>query len=309
LDVAYPVAEVWPEPPDPKLLHVIVELPSGERCFSSYINPRSFLRRRGVRDVDGQPLHKRARLDPAIPAWLKELHSKTWGRGVELKATLFRKAVVTRKHYDTLQNILNQKYPGRNTKEYDGRGHNVTSDKLYVLEKIALAGPDLDLPEAIDLDDDLEAISGDDGLEASSDDDSQEASSDDDSQEASSDDDSQEASSDDDSQEASSDDNGLKASNDDDGQEPSNDDDGPEPSNEDDSEINSSFPFTLRYLDLSSLELESAQDRFPLPLYRREEYRHIPWLIGASPNSGVGSIIVNGQPGTGEVLVSLSHRI
>jgi hypothetical protein len=230
-------------------------------------------------------------LDPAIPAWLKELHSKTWGRGVELKATLFRKAVVTRKHYDTLQNILNQKYPGRNTKEYDGRGHNVTSDKLYVLEKIALAGPDLDLPEAIDLDDDLEAISGDDGLEASSDDDSQEASSDDD------------------SQEASSDDNGLKASNDDDGQEPSNDDDGPEPSNEDDSEINSSFPFTLRYLDLSSLELESAPDRFPLPLYRREEYRHIPWLIGASPNSGVGSIIVNGQPGTGEVLVSLSHRI
>ena len=280
------ISDYWPvaSPPTPKNLHIIVQLPSGERCVHCplYVNPHLFLRRRGVPDVDGQPLHKRARLDPAIPAWLKELHSKTWGRGVELKATLFRKAVVTRKHYDTLQNILNQKYPGRNTKEYDGRRHNVTSDKLYVLEKIALAGPDLDLPEAIDLDDDLEAISGDDGLEASSDDDSQEA---------------------------SSDDNGLKASNDDDGQEPSNDDDGPEPSNEDDSEINSSFPFTLRYLDLSSLELESAQDRFPLPLYRREEYRHIPWLIGASPNSGVGSIIVNGQPGTGEVLVSLSHRI
>jgi hypothetical protein len=131
-----------------------------------------------------------------------------------------------------LQNILNQKYPGRNTKEYDGRGHNVTSDKLYVLEKIALAGPDLDLPEAIDLDDDLEAISGDDGLEASK------------------------------------------------------DDDGLEANNGNDSEINTSFPFTLRYLNLSSLGLESTPDRFPLPLYRREEYHHISWLIKKHPETG-----------------------
>jgi hypothetical protein len=31
LDVADSVAEVWPEPPDTKHLHIIVELPSGKR--------------------------------------------------------------------------------------------------------------------------------------------------------------------------------------------------------------------------------------------------------------------------------------
>jgi hypothetical protein len=62
------------------------------------------------------------------------------------------------------------------------------------------------------------------------------------------------------------------------------DDDGPEAS--DDSEINSYFPFTLRYLDLSTLRLESELDRFPLVLF-----------------------IVSGRPGTGEVFVSLSRRI
>ena len=173
------------------------------------------------------------------------LHSKIWGL-VKLKPTLFRKAVVTREHYDILQNILNQKYPDRNTKEYDGGDHDVTSDKLYVLEEIALAEPDLDGPEA---------ISGDDGLEASKDDDGQEA------------------------------------------------------NNGDDSEINTSFPFTLRYLNLSSLGLESMPDRFPLPLYRCEEYHHISWLIKKHPETGNNSFIVSGQPGTGEVLVSLSHKI
>jgi hypothetical protein len=44
------------------------------------------------------------------------------------------------------------------------------------------------------------------------------------------------------------------------------DDDGPEASDEDDSEINSYFPFTLRYLDLSTIRLESELDHFPLVL-------------------------------------------
>ena len=101
----------------------------------SYVNPRLPLRRRGVvPDVNSQPPQKRSRVDPA---WLNELRSKIWGR-MDLKPTLFRKAVVTREHYDILQNILNQKYPDRNTKEYDGGDHDVTSDKLYVLEEIMM---------------------------------------------------------------------------------------------------------------------------------------------------------------------------
>ncbi len=86
-------------------------------------------------------------------------------------------------------------------------------------------------------------------------------------------------------------------------------DDGPEASNEDDSEINSLFPFTLRYMDLSTLELEHTSDRFPSSLFIREEYDHISKLISEQPKTGKGSVIVSGQPGTGEVLISLSRRI
>ena len=32
MEVADSVAEVWPERPNPQHLHIIVELPSGERC-------------------------------------------------------------------------------------------------------------------------------------------------------------------------------------------------------------------------------------------------------------------------------------
>jgi len=86
-------------------------------------------------------------------------------------------------------------------------------------------------------------------------------------------------------------------------------DDGPEASNEDDSEINSLFPFTLRYMDLSTLELKHTSDRFPSSLFIREEYDHISKLISEQPKTGKGSVIVSGQPGTGEVLISLSRRI
>jgi hypothetical protein len=87
------------------------------------------------------------------------------------------------------------------------------------------------------------------------------------------------------------------------------DDDDLGASDEDDSEINSLFPFTLSYLDLSILELENMSDRFPLPLFLRQEYDHISNLINGHPRNGKGSVIVSGQPGTGEVLVSLSCSI
>jgi hypothetical protein len=44
LDIADPIAGVWPEPPNPEHLHIIVELPSVASCFPSDVNPHSFLR-------------------------------------------------------------------------------------------------------------------------------------------------------------------------------------------------------------------------------------------------------------------------
>ena len=77
-----------------------------------------------------------------------------------------------------------------------------------------------------------------------------------------------------------------------------------------DFEINSFFPCILRYLDLSALELKSELKRLPLPLFLRQEYGHISeWINKKSPENGRGSVMVSGQPGTGEVLVSPSRRI
>jgi hypothetical protein len=49
--------------------------------------------------------------------------------------------------------------------------------------------------------------------------------------------------------------------------------------------------------------------RLPLPLLLRQEYKDISELIKKRPQNSGGSVIVSGQPGTGEFLVSLSHRI
>ena len=73
-------------------------------------------------------------------------------------------------------------------------------------------------------------------------------------------------------------------------------------SNEDGSETNSLFPFTLRFLDLSTLCLEVVPERLPSPLCIRGEYDFISALIGEGPQSKHGSVVVSGQPGTGEVL-------
>ena len=88
------------------------------------------------------------------------------------------------------------------------------------------------------------------------------------------------------------------------------DDDSEARKEEDGFEINSFFPFTLTFLDLSTLGLkEEVSKRLPLPLFLREEYDYISTLIRKRPQGDQGSVIVSGQPGTGEVLVSLSHRI
>ena len=68
------------------------------------------------------------------------------------------------------------------------------------------------------------------------------------------------------------------------------------------------FPFTLRFLDLSGLSLKKVPKRLPSPLFLRQEYDDITALIENGPQTK-DSVVVSGQPGTGEVLVSLSHRI
>ena len=88
------------------------------------------------------------------------------------------------------------------------------------------------------------------------------------------------------------------------------DDIDPEATNPDGSDIKSFFPSTLSFLDLSSLRLKVyVPNRLPLPLLLRQEYDHISALIKREPRNSEGSVIVSGQPGTGEVLVSLSYEI
>ena len=78
----------------------------------------------------------------------------------------------------------------------------------------------------------------------------------------------------------------------------------------DDSGINSFLPFNLDFLDLSSLDLkEKLLENIPFPLFLCEEYDHISALIKKEPQNSQGSVIVSGQPGTGEVLASLPGRI
>ena len=86
--------------------------------------------------------------------------------------------------------------------------------------------------------------------------------------------------------------------------------DEPEASNDGGSETNTIFPSTLRFLDLSILGLKAhTSDRLPLPLLLRKEYDYISTLIENEPRNRHGSVLVSGQNGTGEVLLSLSHRI
>src|SRR5712672_1562270 len=85
-----------------------------------------------------------------------------------------------------------------------------------------------------------------------------------------------------------------------------------EDEDEDVRELQSLFPPSLRFLDLSSLGLkQELPHRFPSPLYLRQEYKVLSELIEKQPQNGGSSVIVSDQPGTGEFLVSLrlSHKI
>jgi hypothetical protein len=202
------ISKVWEQPPDEsQYIHVFVGLPD-------------------------EHIDKRPRLDASgddIP-WLKKLHSEIWGRQ-DRKAECLRQVKVTREHYDALQTTLLQKYPNRETPQYDGQDHFVVSNKLDIIRPTA---------EPLHPDNEEGRVDGVDNPEAI----------------------------------------------------------------EDDFELDSLFPSTLRYLDLSTLNLKEKSPRFPSTLFLRREYDHITRLIDERPNKNFGSVIISGQPGTGEVIFS-----
>jgi hypothetical protein len=182
---------------------------------------------------DSQHIAKRRRLDEEPQAdvfWLKELHSEIWGRKDRI-AECFRQVEVTREHYDALQTRLFQKYPDRDSAQYNGKVHIVVDDKLDIIRPTA---------EPLHPDNDVDQVDGVDDPEAI----------------------------------------------------------------EDDFELDSLFPSTLRYLDLSTLNLKEKSPRFPWTLFLRREYDHITRLIDEGPDNSLNSVIISGQPGTGEVIVS-----
>ena len=72
-------------------------------------------------------------------------------------------------------------------------------------------------------------------------------------------------------------------------------------SNEVDDELYSLFPFTVEFLDLSSLKLETPLLRMTQPLLIRQEYNFLTKRLPDRP------AILSGQPGTGGIPVFLSH--
>ena len=81
--------------------------------------------------------------------------------------------------------------------------------------------------------------------------------------------------------------------------------DSPEASDED----GPLFPFTLKFLDLTTLGLKNMPPCMPSPLFVRREYDTISTMIEHVPQYKNYTVVVSGQPGTGEVLVCLSRRI
>lgn len=73
----------------------------------------------------------------------------------------------------------------------------------------------------------------------------------------------------------------------------------------DDDELDSLFPTTIQYMDLSSLGLQKRTKRLPQPLLFREEYAIISGMIEDLPEDANGCVVVSGQPGTGEPLLLL----
>jgi hypothetical protein len=73
-----------------------------------------------------------------------------------------------------------------------------------------------------------------------------------------------------------------------------------------DDELRVLFPATVTYMDLSSLKLKKPLPRIPLPLLIRKEYGIITNMLNKLPEGNAGSVIISGQPGTGETFLLFS---
>jgi hypothetical protein len=67
-----------------------------------------------------------------------------------------------------------------------------------------------------------------------------------------------------------------------------------------DDELRAFFPATVTYMDLSSLKLKKPPLRLPVPLLIRQAYTIITNMLNELPEGDAGSVIISGQPGTGE---------
>lgn len=64
----------------------------------------------------------------------------------------------------------------------------------------------------------------------------------------------------------------------------------------------SHFPIDVKYLDLHSLSLHNRPQRCPSLIYIREEYEVLSRILEHKRKEGlIGSAIVSGQPGIGEI--------
>jgi hypothetical protein len=241
------ITDYWPAttPPDPNLIHIIVELPSCKCCVhlvSGILLTVSQLSPTSSAPVLGK--RSRAADDPKLTdlPWLKEVHKKIWNQE-DLRPELFRKVEVTQAVYTAMQERLKELHSDRDEPNYNGSKPDVLRVKLDFLRSLNR----------------VEALP---------------------------------------SKHPDDDDNRV------------DDDDYSEARNEDDVVLQSLFPYILEFLDLSTLGFKVTR-RLPLPLLLRQEYKHISELIEKEPEGSGGSVIVSGQPGTGEFLVSLSpsHRV
>ena len=210
-------------------------------------------------------------LEPTDLSWLEEVHKKIW-KQEGLESELFREVEVTQEDYVELQKRLQELRPDRDSPDYDGfdPGSDVLRVKLDFL--LSLNRAKSLSPLHPDDNDNLNQVQ-DDGDE-----------------------------------EAKNKDDGARNKGGD--SEPSNKRDDSEAINEDDIVLESLFPCILKFLDLSTLGIESV-DVTPLgfPLLHRQEYEDISKLIEDKPQSNGGSVLISGQPGIGEFLVSLSHTV
>ena len=65
------------------------------------------------------------------------------------------------------------------------------------------------------------------------------------------------------------------------------------------------FPFTLRFLELTTLNLKKVPPRLPSLRFLRQEYDEISVLIECQPQNKHGLVTVSGEPGLGDQFLAV----